>query len=775
MRIASTSYALWGTASLAFVLTNAAPFLAAPTDVQLPGTQATQAYLLGPAPTCFSCHGQYNQAVEPGENWSGSMMAQAGRDPVFWAALAVAEGDFPGAGDFCIRCHSPRGWHSGRAAPTDGSALDPNVDHDGVECAICHNLVNPNGQEHPGVQSAPYVANNGGTPATGWYGAGMQVLAGNLVRYGPYANATAGHPWAQSQFHRSSEICGTCHDVSNPMTGDLAPNNGALTPLAPGQFSGIPGSPVTGKAAFRNAPFTYGIVERTFSEHKASSLSTTPVSAYATLPADIQRGAIKRARDQALLAGTGGNHEDGTTRYFTCQGCHMEPVIGEGAAFGIAPLRYDLPLHDLTGGNTWVPSAIQWLDSQTPSLLRLGAGITAAQAAAMNRGVLRARATLQRAAALDVTGSTLRVTNLTGHKLFTGYPEGRRMWLRTRWRNEQNTLLREDGTYGSFTSTVNGTPYTVSSITDPAARVYQAKLGISQDWAFDLLQLGVPPLLPLSFDRVTGAVTMTLAQLAAMPPGTVHETFHFILNNTVVADNRVPPYGFLRSEAVTRNAQPVPATQYGNPPANGTYQHFDNVALAPPPGATRAEIELLYQTASWEYIQFLRLANPGTSAFLATAGQELFDAYRNTGGSAPEVMTKARWCSLPGTNEDLVLNTRVGNGPLDETCAKRGVGGDLVQLEVTSPLGTHQLHIGGVFLQVHDALAPPLSGIIPGLHINQDHGFLLIAGVPAAGWSVSFQLPPGVTGMYRWQTLMLMPNPMNGLFALSNAHDFWVP
>src|SRR5690606_19188632 len=154
-----------------------------------------------------------------------------------------------------------------------------------------------------------------------------------------------------------------------------AANNGALTPLPPGQFSGVPNSPVAGKAAFKNPPFAYGIVERTYSEHKASALSTTPISSYATLPADLQRGAIARAHQQALLAGTGGNHAAGTPRFFTCQSCHMEPVVGEGAAFSLAPLRNDLPLHDLTGGNTWVPAAIQWLDGQTPSRLRLGQGL----------------------------------------------------------------------------------------------------------------------------------------------------------------------------------------------------------------------------------------------------------------------------------------------------------------------------------------------------------------------------------------------------------------
>ena len=107
------------------------------------------------------------------------------------------------------------------------------------------------------------------------------------------------------------------------MTGDLAPNNGAQVPLPPGRFSGVSGSQVTQKAAFLNPPYAYGVVERTFSEHNASALSTTSISNYNTLPQDLQRGAIKRAYEQALLAQTGGNHEDGSNRNFSCQSCHM--------------------------------------------------------------------------------------------------------------------------------------------------------------------------------------------------------------------------------------------------------------------------------------------------------------------------------------------------------------------------------------------------------------------------------------------------------------------
>ena len=776
MRLATTAF--WGSSALALLLTNT-PTFAPPTDIQQPGTQPLQAALMPGPGTCGGCHGYYDQAVEPTENWMGSMMAHSGRDPLFWAALAIADGDFPGAGNYCIRCHSPRGWHEGRANTTDGSNLNPTTDHEGIECAICHNMVNPDGSEHPGVQSAPFVANTGGANPEGFYGSGMRVLAGNSTRYGPYDNATAGHPWAQSTFHRSSAFCGTCHEVSNPLTGDLAPNHGAPIPLAPGKFSGVAGSPVAGKAAFLNPPYKYGVVERTYSEHVASDLSTTRINQYATLPADIQRGAIKRARDQAILAGTGGDHEDGTPRFFTCQSCHMEPVVGEGAAFGIAPLRYDLPLHDLTGGNTWVPNVIQWLDGQTPSLLRLGQGLTPTQTAAMNRGVLRARASLQRAAALDVAGNTLRVTNLTGHKLITGYAEGRRMWLRTTWRDELNNVLRTDGAYSPITTNVQGTNHTVNTITDPNARVYETKLGITQDWALQLLLLGVSPLTPVAFDKATGQPTLNLAQLATQPAGSAHESFHFVLNNTTLSDNRIPPWRMRRADATTRNALPEPATQYGNPAANGVYAHFDDVQLAPPAGATRADVELLYQTSSWEYIQFLLLANPGTSPFLATAGQELFQAYQATGGSAPEVMTTARWCDLPGTNEDLVLKTAVNNGAVDETCGKDVRVGDTLRFELTSPNGTHALNIGALALQLHDPWAPPVVLGVPGLWLDHADALVTVVGLPAAGWNFNIQLPVIGQRFLRWQALMLpvqasTPPPQNGLFALSRAFDFRV-
>jgi hypothetical protein len=124
------------------------------------------------------------------------------------------------------------------------------------------------------------------------------------------------------------------------------------------------------------------------------------------------------------------------------------------------------------------------------------------------------------------------------------------------------------------------------------------------------------------------------------------ETFHFALNNTVISDNRIPPYGFDGELARQRNALPVPASLYLE--ESGEYEFYDELKLQDgPAGAVSANVELLYQPTSWEYIQFLALANKGTdpaaggNAFLGEEGQNILDAWLNTGMAEPFVMATA--------------------------------------------------------------------------------------------------------------------------------------
>jgi len=640
----------------------------APTDIQQPGTQPSQIGNLEGPDKCDNCHGGYNPTIEPAHNWRGSMMAHAGRDPIFWATLAITEQDVDGAGDLCIRCHSTAGWLRGNATPTDGSGLAAG-DSDGVECDYCHKLTNPDDSEYAGVQFAPFLANDRGDPGSdpalvkGYYGSGMSSMWGGNEKLGPYAQSTARHQFLQSTFHRSVDYCGTCHDVSNAAVGNLAHNNGTQPTAGAVVADGVPGGVVDGKAAFNNFPHEYGIVERTFSEYKSGLISQTRVSSYPGLPADLRGGALKAGYESALVAGTGGDYEDGSPRYFSCQTCHMRPVQGTGCNKTGAAIRKDLPLHDMTGGNYWMPAAIEYLDSL--GKLRLGGGLSTGVITALNDGVLRAEKQLNEAASLVVSGNTLKVVNHTGHKLISGYPEGRRMWLHVTWYDSLGGVVREDGAYGplvdasgnpvTVVNPADGLPVQVESILDlhdANTRIYEAHYGLTQQWASQLVSLGYPGSLALGYDRYTGAPDFTLGQLAASPPGTEHESFHFAVNNTVIKDNRIPPYGMSYDEARKRNALPVPASQYGGVPG-GSYDYWDEITLVPPSAtATYAEIELLYQPTSWEYIQFLYLANNGQSAFLGEEGVNMLDAWLNAGDpgirmARPHVMAAAVWGTAP--------------------------------------------------------------------------------------------------------------------------------
>jgi hypothetical protein len=174
----------------------------------------------------------------------------------------------------------------------------------------------------------------------------------------------------------------------------------------------------------------------------------------------------------------------------------MRPTVGQGCNKN-PPVRNDLPLHDLTGGNYWVPTAIQHLDGQGELLL--GGGLDSDENNALNVGKVRAQQNLNAAATLSVSGNLATIVNLTGHKLITGYPEGRRMWLSVEWYDSGDALLADDGAYGAITADVDGAPTAVETLLDPHdpyAPVFQAHGGITQEWASDLLDLGPAGLRP---------------------------------------------------------------------------------------------------------------------------------------------------------------------------------------------------------------------------------------------------------------------------------------
>jgi hypothetical protein len=520
-------------------------------DFFLAGSQPGESGQLETPDKCDNCHGGYDLSVEPAFNWRGNMMSQAARDPFFYACMSIANQDAAFAGDLCIRCHSPAGWLEGRSVPTDGSALNAN-DREGVQCDFCHKLVKPT---EIGIN--PYPTNNFYTSGTyprdqTYLGTlsmippasanGMYIADVDNSKRGPFIDAVARHKMYYSPFHQDAAICGTCHDVSNPAFSKQSDGTYELNTLDTQSPS--------------MDPYTMFPVERTYSEW-TKSLYNTPQGVYAPQ--------------------FGGNKQ-----YVSiCQDCHLRDVTGKGANKRDVPIRNDLPLHDMTGGNTWVPDLVPvFWPGET-------------DAAALAAGKQRAAYMLQNAATLEVTGDvpniSVKVTNETGHKLPSGYPEGRRIWLNVKAFDDNNQLLQEFGEYDYNTGTLN---------TDNT-KVYEIKLAMSE-----------------SVQDFTG--------LSNEPDGS---SFHFAINNVVIKDNRIPPRGFTNANF----------EEIQSPPVGYSYndlEYWDVTNFTLPVGTTQYEVNLYYQTASKNYVEFLQ-ANNHTNDY----GNNLYDAWVNSGMSAPVLMS----------------------------------------------------------------------------------------------------------------------------------------
>ncbi len=514
-------------------------------DFHQPGTQPLDGGTFEAPSACITCHGGYDTAVEPGHNFKGMMMAQAARDPLFYACLAIAEQDAPSSGDLCLRCHTPFGWLSGRSQPTSGSQLGA-LDREGVACDFCHRAVDPiykagvSPTEDQAILNALLPAHR----PTG-YSNGQYVTDPQPRKRGPFTDPVAPHAFLVSPFHSSSDLCGTCHDVSNPVFVRVAGAD-----YAPG--------PLDQPADSINS-LTLMPLERTYSEWKNSAF---PAGVFAPEFA--------------------GNKPSGIVS--TCQDCHLRDVSGKGCNDVSAPVRSDLPLHDMTGGNAWLG----------PLIGTLFPGET--DAAALNAGAARAVSMLQKSAVLSVSvapgsGSwvaTVTVTNRTGHKLPTGYPEGRRMWLNVTAYGLQGQKVYESGAYDATTGVLTH---------DADAVIYETELGISPALASALGQTGGP-------------------------------SFHFTLNDTIYKDNRIPPQGFTNAVFAAFGSAPVDDTRPAPRYADG--QNWDVSTYTLPASASKVVARLYYQTTSKEYVEFLRDQNTTNSA-----GQDFYNLWAANGKAGP--------------------------------------------------------------------------------------------------------------------------------------------
>jgi hypothetical protein len=160
------------------------------------------------------------------------------------------------------------------------------------------------------------------------------------------------------------------------------------------------------------------------------------------------------------------------------------------------------------------------------------------------------------------------------------------MWLNVKFYNSQMALIAESAAYDAATGELGH---------DADAKIYEIKPGLDE----------------------------TVAPLVGVDPG---PSFHFVLNNAVFKDNRIPPRGFTNAAFASFGGAHVDYSY-----ADG--QYWDETYYAIPEGATSAEVTLYYQSTSKEFIEFLRDHNTTN-----TKGQELYDLWNDNDKCPPEVM-----------------------------------------------------------------------------------------------------------------------------------------
>ncbi len=531
-------------------------------DFVLPGTQPnTLPQEIRLENQCSLCHNV--EAI--GRAWQGSIKAHGGRDPLFTAALAIADQQAPGSGEYCIRCHMPRGWLAGRGTPSDGSAITAG-DRESVNCAFCHQQVDPI-YEHgvsPAIDESVLNALGDFEPDQVHNGSYVIDPDPSHLR-GPFNNADSPHSWYFSPFHQSTDICANCHDSGNPLLSRDVDDTYQLNAYN-----------TTAPSYEKSEQFP---LDRTWSEWSQSAFAQGPID-------------------------MGGRFGGNKTMVSTCQDCHMPDTSGRASnwyAFGI--YRDDLPQHHFNGSSTWQLDAIANLFPEEVDVFRIE------DAKQRNLDMIR------NAASLEVSQSgewlKVRVINETGHKLPTGFPDGRRMWINVVYKENTGLVIDERGNYNFGTGDLDAA----------STSVYEAVLGMDEG----------------------------MAAATNLPPG---PSYHFILNNTVIRDSRIPPRGFTNAGFASVQAAPV---DY----AYNDGVHWDDTYYSIPSSATTAEVTVYFQSTSKEYITFLRDANQTNSA-----GQTAYDEWLASGKSPPVDMSSDTLTLIDVHPLDFDADGDVDNGDL---------------------------------------------------------------------------------------------------------------
>ena len=701
-----------------------------------PGTQQQElSNITFPAPynvfeftvTCAGCHGgTIDQQTAHFGVQGGTNMASSARDPVFRAnqiavnniLKAVTTED--GAGNMCMRCHSPNGWYSGRFDPTLGGdpqgrtmmhSIVASTDDEGISCESCHRAVgNVKHQSIAGLVNTSdpawkMLAGIGGYPNDkGWPHDGLPIT--NINPGDPYGDTTLqyadgmtyGGPYPGSVSPTFSDNPGLFNLFSTifpgftstsytgqifavyPQGWKVAGPGGTIIDVGGQPVRNVDGSlapvfeqPVGAPIDMVNSNFTvvppvivydyqaqsisvehptfenkflkssemcascheltvpvasHGMPEqRTYTEWKYSAYSKANAFQDPTIPSKpaLPAGATKTYNS---LAGE-----------IRCQDCHMPKVKHEYDDVSPVSLNADPVMvgwfpygkdrnntggtssHKHAGANRDLPDYMKLLypepdleviGAQTGNDTRIFPGMLSTRDPLLKRSQRNTELSLRDGVGVQILGVTeasagvyevqVKVVNRTGHKIPSGYPDGRRFWI---------SLDVKDATTGA--------PVYTSGHYDAVAADLLTAPGVAFNRALTPIIDARVANAVMVYERVTcwdgllGLLNQTT--LGRCQPDEFGKVMGpNLLNNAIAFDNRIPPTGFDYAKYQTGGAgfwvyDPVTLAYREDATRYPVGQGFDVVTYrftAPAGRVLQARATAYWQSHSKEFMEHLR-------------------------------------------------------------------------------------------------------------------------------------------------------------------------
>lgn len=404
----------------------------------------------------------------------------------------------------------------------------------------------------------------------------------------PVVPAGPGGSVSPNNFIRTSEFCGSCHELTVPVLNHGMPE------------------------------------QRTYSEWK--------YSAYAKPGNQIADPLNKRT-------GTGVER---------CQDCHMptlrheytdndpgsynaDPWLVGGFPYGKnRSAQGGTALHKLTGANRDLPEMMKVLypevdleviGAPTGKDPRVFPGMLSDRGPMYDRARRNTEITLRDGVDVRITQAPtelaaqpgiyemkVRVTNRSGHRIPSGYPDGRRFWLAVSARNGAAEVYRS-GHYDATTAELKTTA--AQPLNRALSPVIDATAGANA---------------VMVYERVTGTCT-DAASVSIFPDPTAGQPAACtpspsVLNNFILFDNRIPPKGFDAAQARLAGVKFwnygtgfVPfedAGRYSAAQQAGGYDEVTYRFAAAPGLALTASAEVHWQTHTREFMEHLRHADTST-------------------------------------------------------------------------------------------------------------------------------------------------------------------